>query len=59
MECQAHHDEDRRTPAGYPASMLSEMRGGGRDQGRLLVKLSREAAIVLHDDRYVHYFALL
>jgi hypothetical protein len=29
MECQAHHDKDRRSPTRYPVSMLSKMRGGG------------------------------
>jgi hypothetical protein len=30
MECQPHHNEDRRAASDYPASMLlSEMRNGG------------------------------
>jgi hypothetical protein len=28
MESQAHMDENKRRMAGYPASMLSDMRGG-------------------------------
>jgi hypothetical protein len=71
MECQAHHDEDKRAPAGYLASMLSEMQGGSslylpyipppgdRGKSRRRMKLARETAVLVFINPFVHYFALV
>ena len=43
MECQAHHEEERRTET-YPASMLSTLEKGSRFFPPYVPRLSNEAA---------------
>ncbi len=69
MDCQAHHDKDRRSPTRYLASMQSKMRGGGslyplcpspgdRGQGRPRVLLSREAVFKCLSKNFLFCFII-
>jgi hypothetical protein len=59
MECQAHHDEDKRAPAGYLASMPSEMQGGSSLYLPYIPPLETEAKVLVFINPFVHYFALV